>query len=125
MNVFIRAWGIEPRQRCILGMGNVNQKSTLVLLNFGPKFGVNLIAMNHKLLKQKYAILGVFLGTVFMYLAFRKVDVRDLEIKLKAADLTYMFLALLPLSASYITRTFLWQRIISTFKNVDFSSTFS
>ncbi len=41
-NEFIRAWGIEPQRRYILSMGNVNQKSTLVLPNFGPTFGVNL-----------------------------------------------------------------------------------
>lgn len=80
---------------------------------------------NHKLLKQKYAILGIFLSTIFMYLAFRKVDARALEIKLKTADLTYMLFALLPLFASYVTRTFLWQRILSTFKNVGFSNAFS
>ena len=81
--------------------------------------------MNHKLLKQRYTILGIFLSIIFMYLAFRKVDTRALGIRLKTADLTYMLLALLPLSASYITRTFLWRRIISTFKNVDFSNAFS
>lgn len=60
-----------------------------------------------------------------MYLAFRRVDVTALRAKLKAADLTYMLLALLPLSASYVTRTLLWQRILSTVKNVDFPNTFS
>lgn len=81
--------------------------------------------MNNKLLKQKYTILGLFLSIIFMYLAFRKVDIRSLGIRLKTADLTYILLALLPLSASYITRTFLWRKIISTFKNVDFSNAFS
>lgn len=79
----------------------------------------------NKLLGQKYTILGIFLSIIFVYLAFRRVDIRALEIKLKTADLTYILLALLPLSASYITRTLLWQRIISTLKNVDFSNTFS
>src|ERR1700757_4266347 len=81
--------------------------------------------MNHKLLGQKYTILGIFLSIIFMYLALRRVDIRALGIRLRTADLTYMFLALLPLSTSYITRTFLWRRIILPFKSVNFSSAFS
>ncbi len=81
--------------------------------------------MKHKLLEQKYTLLGFILSLIFMYLAFRKVDIRALGIRLKTVDLTYMLLAFLPQSASYITRTFLWRRIISTFKNVDFSNAFS
>ncbi|HWP93822.1 MAG TPA: lysylphosphatidylglycerol synthase transmembrane domain-containing protein [Thermodesulfobacteriota bacterium] len=77
------------------------------------------------MLKQKYTVLGVFLSILFIYLAFRKVDLRALETRLESADLALILLALLPLSASYIIRTFLWRTILQTFKNVDFSNTFS
>lgn len=79
----------------------------------------------NKMLERKYTIFGIFLSIIFIYLAFRKVDIRVLEIRLRTADLTYIFWALLPLTASYITRALLWRRIISTFKNVDFSNVFS
>lgn len=81
--------------------------------------------MLNKLVEQKYTILGFFFSVIFMYLAFRKVDTRALGNRLETANLTYIFLSLLPLSASYITRNFLWQRIISTIKNVGFFSAFS
>src|SRR5882724_8874921 len=81
--------------------------------------------MNHKLLNQRYTILGVSLSIIFMYLAFRRIDIKALGIRLKTADLTYVFLTLLPLSVSYITRAFLWRRIISSFRDVDFSNAFS
>ncbi len=81
--------------------------------------------MSYKLLKQRYTIFGVFLSVIFIYLAFRNVDRKALETRLESADLTLILLALVPLSASYLIRTLLWQKILQTFKNVDFSNTFS
>ncbi|MGE5443389.1 MAG: integrase core domain-containing protein [Ignavibacteriales bacterium] len=52
---------IKPRQRCILGMGNVNQKSTLVLLNFGPKFGVKLRDKHRRMDRWKISICNTFI----------------------------------------------------------------
>ncbi|MGE5445711.1 MAG: lysylphosphatidylglycerol synthase transmembrane domain-containing protein [Ignavibacteriales bacterium] len=81
--------------------------------------------MSRKLLKQKYTILGISLSIIFIYLAFREIDIRALGIRLKTADLTYVFLTFLPLSVSYIARTFLWRRVISNFREVNFSNAFS
>ncbi|MCK4322233.1 flippase-like domain-containing protein [candidate division WOR-3 bacterium] len=75
--------------------------------------------------KRYQILIGILLSLLFLWLAFRKVDFREVGFALSNANYLYFVLAFFLSGAGFLLRAYRWKIMLSPIKDIRFGKVFS